>query len=116
VICCPKLEMTAISKDRWLIALIALLLSAFVVAEQSEKLPTYDDLMKDSIYDSSGRWRRKDTAAEDDWRRVQESEAAFSYGPPDKSDRASQKFDTDARDRFNFENAEPGYRLFKIEI
>ena len=115
MICSLNMSMATISKDRWLIALIVLLLSTFVVAEQSEGLPSYDDLMKDTIYGSSGRWRRKETTAEDDWR-VQKSETAFGYSSPDKSVRTPQKFETEARDQFNFENSESGYRLFKIKI
>ena len=108
------LNMIEIPKDRWLVALIALLLSAFVLAEQSDELATYDDLMKDTIYGGAGRWRSKEISAEDDWRSTDKEGLTFNYDAANNPGGATN--DKDARDKFNFENAEQGYRLFKIDI
>jgi len=109
------MNLIEVSKDRWLVALITLLLSAFVLAEQSSELSTYDDLMKDTIYGGAGRWRSKPTSAEDDWRSTDQEEFTFNYDAANNP-RGGTGNSNDARDKFNFENAEQGYRLFKIEI
>ena len=108
------LNMIEIPKDRWLVALIALLLSAFVLAEQSDELATYDDLMKDTIYGGAGRWRNNPTSADDDWRSADPEELSLDYGAANNPD--GEQNSNYERDKFNFENAEQGYRLFKIEI
>lgn len=107
--------MIEISKDRGLVALIALLLSAFVLAEQSSELSTYDDLMKDTIYGGAGHWRSKPASTEDDWRSVDQEELTFNHDAANNPGEGARN-SNDARDKFNFENAEQGYRLFKIEI
>ena len=110
-----NMDMIDISRDRILIALVALLLSAMVVAEQAGEFTSYDDLMKDTIYGNAGRWRSEETALEDDWRSSEDVDSTFGYNSADSSDwqRDRSRYSSDQPDS---EVLEPGYRLFKIEI
>jgi hypothetical protein len=110
-----NLHMIDITRERLLVTLIALLLSAMVLAEQSGESPSYDDLMKDTIYGNAGRWRSEATTVEYDWRAPADEDSTLSYDSA-----GNTNWGTDKReytfDQSNTDISEPGYRLFKIEI
>lgn len=103
------------SRDRLLVTLIALLLSALVLAEQSAESLTYDDLMKDTIYGGASRWRREAAVDEYDWRNTEDEDLTFN-----QSSAASSKWGIDNSELVtgqpSSDSSEAGYRLFKIEI
>jgi hypothetical protein len=110
-----NMTMIDISRDRILVTLVALLLSAMVLAEQGDESPSYDDLMKNTIYGSAGRWRSEETTVENDWRSTEDEDSTFGYNSVDTSNWRSDKRERSG-DQFKDETLEPGYRLFKIEI
>ena len=102
--------------DRRLLALLALLMSAFVLAEQSDKTFSYDELMKDTIFGSSRNWRTESTNTEDEWR-ADPAEESHKFG----------KKGTSKEDRIGEPRKESGYNyeyeeldeqsvLFKIKL
>ena len=110
-----NIAMRDVSRDRLLVTLVALLLSAMVVAEQVEESLSYDDLMKNTIYGSAGRWRAEENAAENDWRSTEDEDSTFGYNSADNSNWRNGKGEFSG-DQFDEETSEQGYRLFKIEI
>jgi hypothetical protein len=107
--------MRDISRDRLLVTLTALLLSAMVLAEQGDESPSYDDLMKNTIYGNAGRWRSEESTVENDWRSTEDEDSTFGYNSADYSNSRSDKREYSG-DQPKDETLEPGYRLFKIEI
>jgi hypothetical protein len=107
--------MRELSRDRLLVTLMALLLSAMVVAEQVDESPSYDDLMKNTIYGNAGRWRSEESPVENDWRSTEDEDTTFGYNSADNSNWRSDKREQSGN-QFKDETSEPGYRLFKIEI
>jgi hypothetical protein len=107
--------MRDISRDRLLITLITLLLSAMVLAEQSAESPSYDELMKNTIYGNAGRWRGEESTDDNDWRSTKDEDSTFGYNSTGNSNWRSDKHEQSS-DLFKDETLEPGYRLFKIEI
>jgi hypothetical protein len=107
--------MRDISRDRLLFTLIALLLSAMVLAEQVSESPSYDELMKNTIYGSAGRWRGEESTVEDDWRSIKDEDSTFGYNSAGNSNWRNDSLEHSG-DQFEDETLESGYRLFKIEI
>ena len=107
--------MRDIYRDRLLVALTALLLSAMVVAEQGDELLSYDELMKNTIYGNAGRWRSEESTVENDWRSTEDEDLTFGYNSADNSNWRSDQRENSG-DQFKDETLERGYRLFKIEI
>jgi hypothetical protein len=103
------------SRERLLVTLIALLLSAMVLAEQGSESPSYDDLMKNTIYGNAGRWRGEESNVENDWRSTVDEDSTFGYNSAGNSNWRSDSVEHSG-DQSEDETLEAGYRLFKIEI
>ena len=109
-----NVQLFQLSKDQWLVTLLALLVSAFVLAEQSEILPSYDELMKNTIYGSAGTWRSKPITQENEWRRSNEG-VEPGFGSSIKRE-ASYGDNKNAGHQFDFDPSLEESSLFKIEI
>jgi len=105
------------AKDRFLAGLICILMSAIVFAEQNESPLTYDELTRNTIYGSAGRWRSEPTTAKEEWRAPTIQEQMYWIEPTGGSILADQnKFKEDSVDNLDFDSTTSGYRLFKIDI
>ena len=99
---------------RLLAGLLFILMSAIVLAEQTGSLPTYDELTKNTIYGSAGKWRAQDPDEEQEWRAQGQVAGNAPNGGTILEDQSKLK--EDPVDSYEFDNTTQGYRLFKIDI
>ena len=97
-----------------LAGLLFILMSAIMLAEQTGTFATYDELTKNIIYGSAGRWRDQDADAEQEWRAQDQVAGNGSNGGTIPEDQ--RKLKEDPVDNYEFDNTNSGYRLFKIDI
>ncbi len=111
------LRTTAIDWNRWLTAAVAVLMSALVIAAQPGEVPSYDDLLKGSIYDTSGNWRSTSEDEYDGWREPPSHvEGRIQMGTPSFEEMRARQYKPPEEDPFEYDNAAQGYRVFKIDI
>lgn len=106
------------SKPKRFAAAAVLLTSALVFAAQPGGIPSYDELIKGSIYDSTNRWRAVATLEINEWRAPhKEVEGRIVMGNDFIHEEARERQDREAaRSPFEYHNSAQGYRLFKIDF
>ncbi len=111
------LNISSVDWNRWLTAVLAVLMSALVIAAQPEDMPSYDEMLKGSIYDTSGNWRATPEDEYGGWREPPSHvEGRIQMGTPSFEEMRAREYQPPEENPFEYDNSAQGYRVFKIDI